>query len=117
MRFLLPLLLLAVPAQAAEIYVTKEACEWFTRHEARADVEHRPNADVEIKGSSIQMPETITVPLTVDLAGYLGFSPVAAEMNAVVGIITVGPQGLKFNGKPLKSGPKLKALCAETPLD
>lgn len=121
-RFVLFGALLVVPsfAWSGEMTVTKEACQWLTRHVPADDVEYEEGKDVhgqavapaEIeKATPLNLPENIHIPLNVDLAQFLGLPFAYIEQKAYVGVVTLGPDGLLYNGDPIASGDALVAYC------
>jgi hypothetical protein len=112
MKYLLPLIFLAVPAYSAEVGITPEACTYLRNYSA----EYEP--DVDVRGNRLVPTETkiqhylppIYIPLTIDLAQTLGLALPLVEAEAYVGLIEYGPKGLFFNNKPLRPT-QLGLLC------
>lgn len=62
------------------------------------------------------LPETVTIDLTLDLAGRFGLGPVAGaplDPDARIGVIEVTGSQVTFNGQPLTSDDQaaLAAAC------
>lgn len=105
----------AATAQAT-VQISEQDCSQLARHVAANDVAYQPGVDVsgnavapaDLEGSGqITMPETVIIPLTLDLASRLGIPP---EGNAdylarpVIGDVAIGADGrVTFNGMPLTS--------------
>lgn len=115
--FALPLLSLAAPAMAQiEIRITEADCASLMLHVPDADVAYRPGVDVNGNAvapadlsptPSIPLPDTVTIPITLDLASRLGIPPGGnADYLArpEIGKVTVTADGrVAFNGVPLTS--------------
>jgi len=107
-------------AWSGEVTVTKEACQWLSRHVPAADVEYEEGKDVHghavapaelDKATPLALPENIHIPLNVDLAQFLGLPLAYIEQKAYIGVVTLGPDGLLYNGDLLASGDALAAYC------
>lgn len=103
----------AVAAQST-VQISEQDCSQLTRHIASSDATYQPGVDVngnsvasaDLNGSGqISTPDTINIPLTVDLASRLGIPPGGnADYLArpVIGDVAVTSDGrVTFNGKPL----------------
>lgn len=105
-----------VAATAHTVQISEQDCSDLARHVASADIIYQPGVDVNGNvvapadlnaAGQIQAPDTITIPLTLDLASRLG---IPAEGNAdflarpVIGDVVVTSDGrVTFNGTPLTS--------------
>jgi len=124
--FALPFMVFSLPAYASDVQITREACQWLTKHQPEQDVEYVEGVDVHGRAvvpaeqpsdNEIELPETIRIPLNVDLEAYLGISIPLSEPEANLGLISLGRDGLLFNGKPLPVSAQLLPSCLETALD
>ena len=104
MRFLTLLLcLLSLPAFAIEVTYSHQMCRLLAEHTPRDDVAYQPGIDVNGKavvpadlngGSAFQLPETIKIPLSVDLAQEFGLTEFTNdELVAPLGILEVTKDG------------------------
>lgn len=103
-------------------------CERLTVHEPAADVAYQPGVNVRGDavvpadlggGLEIELPERVSVAITVDLADRLGI-PVGGDANfsgdAHIGLVEVAPDGRAwFNGQPLAdpAAVELSRVCQE----
>ena len=107
-RAALMTVLLAVPAAAAEtVTISTADCRRLVDHAGSAD--YRPGVDVRGRpvapadlpgGQTIDLPEVIEIPLTVDVARRLGRG---LEGKAPLGALTVKGNDLFWNGRRLQS--------------
>ena len=122
------------PALAADevatlpVRVDRSACDQVVAHVAAADVTYQPGVDAygrpvapaDLPGQPrLALPETITIDLSLDLAGRFGFDPVAGvplNADARIGVIEVTGSQVTFNGQPLTSDDQtaLAAACRRT---
>lgn len=125
--------LLIVPAARAEdgggrtIRVTKADCARLVKHEPAADVTYEPGVDVRgnevapadlYGGSQIELPETVTIPIEVDLFDRLGLpADRRYEGDVQVGTVRIDLDDGRatFNGQPLtpKEQHELAIRCQE----
>jgi len=96
------------------ITVTKAECRRLVKHVPAPDATYRPGVDVNGDpvvpadlggGVSIDLPETFTIPIEVDLFDRFGIPADAADFNAdqVVGEVVVDDDGRAyFNEQPLQ---------------
>lgn len=119
--------LFSLPAAAQTIILEESACQAMVQHQPADDVTYQPGVDAEgrpvveadLNPSPIQLPETISFDITVDVMKYAGIiPPKGVEGQAVIGRVDVARDGrMYFNGQPME-GPSeaaLRALCAEKP--
>ena len=106
---------LGAPAMAQEtlrLAVTPDVCDRLVVHRPDDDVAYQPGVDVEgrpvapadLPGTvRLAMPETITIPVTVDVIERFGlpFDPGAVEADGLIGTLTLRGDLLTFNGQPL----------------
>ncbi len=112
--------LLATPAVAAEtVTISTADCRRLVAHTPSADyqpgvdVRGKPVAPADLPGSaSIDLPEVIEIPLTVDVAKRLGRGEDGADVlrsrrgiegKASLGTLTVKGNDLFWNGRRLQS--------------
>jgi hypothetical protein len=114
---------LSVPA------VDPALCKALIKHVPAADVTYQPGADVhgkpvapaDVAGTpQIQMPETLTIPLTISLAQAINlntsqypYNQLGAGTEANIGTLTVNGDKVLFNGQPLSDTQQdnLAVLC------
>jgi len=118
----------AVSAAAAHgqpvITITKADCDQLVTHQPAADVTYQPGVDVNGQpvtpadlggGVQITLPETIRIPITVDLFDRFGIppDPDRFQAEAEVGEVTYRDGRAYFNGQPLQdeAQAELAALC------
>ena len=122
MRLFILFLLFAFPAQAIEVTHSYQMCRILEQHIPRADVTYQPGVDVHGEpvvpadlndSSGFQLPETIKIPLSVDLAtdfGLKGFG--SDELVAPLGVLEVTKDGRVLqNGKDLTD--RAYVICKE----
>lgn len=119
--------LLAGPAFAQVVVLEESACRTIVAHQPDGDVEYKPGVDVhgkpvveaDLNASPIQMPETMSFYITVDVMKYAGITPPqGVEGKAVVGRVDIGKDGrMLFNGQPMEGQAEasLRALCKDKP--
>jgi len=110
-------------AGALRVRITKSDCLRLVRHEPAPDVEYQPGVDVRGEpvapadlygGSRIALPETVTIPIEVDLADRFGLpADDSFEGDVQVGTVEVRLEDgyATFNGQPLV--PAAQHLLAE----
>lgn len=124
-------LLLLQSATFADSSVDPALCQTLVQHVPDADVAYQPGFDVhgkpvapaDLPGQpSIQLPDVIKIPLTLDLAKTLNLKPSAYPFNkfgsgteAQLGVLTIEGNRVEFNGKPLTDAQqdKLAVLCLQ----
>jgi hypothetical protein len=83
------------------------------------DVHGKPVVEADITPNAIKAPEVYSIPLTVDLAEYIGLTaPTGIEGKEVMGEIQMDKHGnMTFNGQPLEGEAEktLRELCAPKP--
>ena len=98
-----------VHAQAT-VEISRAACDSLSVHVPSADVAYQPGVDVngnavapaDLNGQpQISVPETISIPVTIDLATNLGI-PTPFLARPTVGEVKVTRDGrVTFNGQPV----------------
>ena len=84
-------------------------------YEPGIDVKGKPVVEADLNKSPVQMPDVVSIPVTIDLAQYLGLpSSSAKETYAVLGELTYENGAFSYNGEPLngKAAESLRKLCA-----
>lgn len=127
-------LLMAGSARAADptpaTTVDPALCRALVKHTPDADVAYQPGVDVHGKpvapadllggAPAMQMPQTITIPLTLSLAKVLNlntsqypYSQLGPGTEAQLGTLTVTGDQVLFNGKPIspQQQDNLAVLC------
>lgn len=121
---------LAVFAMAAAaqdqviVTITKADCDRLVEHRPAPDVAYQPGVDVNGQpvvpadlngGLQLAVPDTIRIPITVDLFNRFGIpaNPNSFEAEAVVGEVTYRDGRATFNGQPLQddAAAELSTLC------
>ncbi|HEX9791510.1 MAG TPA: hypothetical protein VGA60_12680 [Kiloniellales bacterium] len=122
--------LLAIFAMAAAaedqvvVTISKADCDRLVEHRPAPDVAYQPGVDVNGQpvvpadlngGIQIAVPETIRIPITVDLFNRFGIpaNPDSFEAEAEVGVVTYRDGRATFNGQPLQddAAAELSVLC------
>lgn len=127
-RFFIPLFVIfSMPAMAQTVVLDDAACRAIVQHQPADDVTYQPGVDVngkpvveaDLDASPIQLPETISFDITVDVMKYAGIAPPkGVEGQAVIGRVDINKDGrMYFNGQPMEgqSQSALRALCKEHP--
>ncbi len=122
------LLLLSTPAFAAAPVLDPAFCQALVKHVPDADVNYQPGVDVhgdpvvpaDLPDSPrLELPKTISIPLTADLFKILHFSTDKYPFNTMpqndinLGTLTAEGNRVLFNGQPLTSDQQddLAVLC------
>lgn len=92
------------------VVITRADCDRLVSHVASADVSYTPGVDVNGNAVAradlnpqpqISVPETIAIPVTIDLATNLGI-PTSFLARPTVGEVQVSNDGrVSFNGQPV----------------
>jgi len=112
--FFMALLVFSVTGQETRaqttIVITKAECDRLVTHVASADVAYTPGVDVNGNAVApaylnpqpqISVPDTISIPVTIDLAANLGI-PTSFLARPTVGEVQVSSDGrVTFNGQPV----------------
>lgn len=112
--FIMCLMAFSVSIQKAyaqtTIVITKAECDRLVTYVASADVAYAPGVDVNGNAVApadlnpqpqISMPDTISIPVTIDLATNLGI-PTSFLARPTVGEVQVSSDGrVTFNGQPV----------------
>lgn len=127
-RFFIPLFVIfSMPAMAQTVVLDDAACRAIVQHQPADDVTYQPGVDVngkpvveaDLDASPIQLPETISFDITVDVMKYAGIAPPkGVEGQAVIGRVDINKDGrMYFNGQPMEgqSQSALRSLCKEHP--
>jgi hypothetical protein len=114
------------PAAMADVAITREDCQYLVRHQPAPDVAYQPGVDVHGRavapadlggGSQIQLPETIYIPIEVNIGRRYGIPANSAlwKATAEVGTVAVTGDQVTFNGQPLTpdDNAALAALCRD----
>jgi len=111
LRKIMLLVVFLVPAHAV-VTINEADCDRLVAHVVSPDVAYTPGVDVngqavapaDLNGSAnIQMPDVISIPVTIDLATSLGIqTPFLARPT--IGEVQVTRDGrVTFNGQPITS--------------
>jgi len=123
--------LIPVSANAADdtFVLDKDLCKYIIAYHPTkdGDVEYKPGVDVKGKPvvkadinpeATIEIPESISFPLTIEMAKYIGMEiPAGVKTGETnLGYVEVREDGaVLFNGKPLggEAENTLKSLCTK----
>ena len=110
-------LLAAVPARAheekVEVAITRADCARLVEHVPAPDVAYQPGVDAYGRavapadlngGTTIQVPETLHIPIEIDLQQRLGIpaNPALYETDIPIGEVVYRNGRLTFEGRPLQ---------------
>ncbi len=110
-------LLAAAPARAqeqpAEVIITRADCARLVEHVPAPDLAYRPGVDAygravapaELDGGTpIQAPETLHIPIEIDLQDRFGIpaNPALYESDIPIGEVVYRDGRLTFEGRPLQ---------------
>lgn len=98
-------------------------CRRAVEYQKPADVDYEPGVDLagkpvveaDLNKSPVQMRGVVRIPVTIDLAQYLGLpSSTANETYAVLGELAYENGAFTYNGEPLdgRAADSLRKLCA-----
>lgn len=97
-------------AQSQKLEITRDSCENLNRTGASVPADYQPGVDVRGRpvagadaggGAALQLPDEITVPVSVDLAERFNMGPdTAARAGVFTVTVTVKNGRLRFNGEP-----------------
>jgi hypothetical protein len=104
-------------------WIDPAVCRWLVEHRPDASVAYQP--DVNVHGHPVvpvavagafpmSLPSKIAIPVTMDMAPFLkGLSLGGLEAKAMIGQVTMGEGGPRFNNQPLagQSDALVRALC------
>lgn len=116
---------MAVAAQdRVVVTISRADCDRLVEHHPAPDVAYQPGADVNGSpvapadldgGIQVAVPETIYIPIEVDLFDRFGIpaNPALFEADAQVGEVTYRDGRATFNGQPLQdeAAAELSARC------
>ena len=115
------LTMLSFPAHAQTTVTVYPACRYFAAHVPDADVRYREGIDAagrpvvpaDLNSPPIDVPETVTVPLTIDLEEKLKAGPEGTELEAPIGFLEIDSRTgrVRYNGRDVT--PRVYALCGE----
>jgi hypothetical protein len=124
-------LLAASPARAheeekAEVTITRADCARLVEHLPAPDVAYRPGVDAYGRavavadlpgGAEIQAPETLHIPIEIDLLARFGIpaNPALYDADVPVGEVVYRDGRLTFEGQPLQdeAAAELSRRCQE----
>lgn len=116
---------ISFPALAQEMTPLPPECNVLKEHVAKDDVAYQAGVDVhgkavvpaDINAPVMDVPETMVVPLTVDLAKRLSFTSASAkgiEMEGTMGFLEISKNGrVTFNDKDVTS--QVYVFCGQKP--
>jgi len=111
-------LLAAAPARAhedqAEVTITRADCVRLVEHVPAPDVAYQPGVDAYGRevvpadlngGTPIEVPETLHIPIEIDLLDRFGIpaNPALYKSDIPIGEVVYRNGRLSFNGQPLQS--------------
>ncbi len=123
-------LVAAAPARAheqqAEVIITRAECARLVEHVPSPDVTYQPGVDAygrEVapadlnSGAQIQIPETLHIPIEIDLLDRFGIpaNPALYESDIPIGEVVYRDGRLTFEGQPLQNevAAELTRRCQE----
>ncbi len=123
-------LLAAAPARAheekVEVAITRADCARLVEHVPAPDVAYQPGVDAygravapaELDGGTpIEIPETIHIPIEIDLLDHFGIpvNPALYKSDIPIGEVVYRNGRLSFNGRPLQgdAAAELSRRCQE----
>ena len=119
----------APPSGDKNLSITLSDCQKLVDYQPSADVDYKPGVDVNGKpvapadlpgAAQMQMPQTITIPLTLSLVKILNLntsqypvSQLGPGTEAQLGTLTVTGDKVLFNGQPISDTQQdnLAVLC------
>lgn len=114
---------IAAPARA-DIAISRQDCQYLVKHQPAPDVAYQPGVDVHGQpvvpadldgGSQIKLPETIYIPIEVNIGRRFHIPPNSDlwKATAEVGLVSITGDQVSFNGQPLTPADNaaLAALC------
>lgn len=118
MKLIALLVFLMLPAAAQAQTPNPMECQLLPIHIANQDVAYKPGVDVrgkpvvpaDLNAPTMELPRTIVVPLSVDMADRLQSSVDGLKLEAPLGMVEIHPNGrVVYNDKDLT--PQVYALC------
>jgi hypothetical protein len=116
----------AVPAAMADVAISREDCQYLARYQPSPDVNFQPGVDVHGRpvapadlggGQQIKLPETIYIPIEVDIGQryHIPANSPLWKATAEIGTVAVTGDQVTFNGQPLTSDDNaaLAAMCRD----
>ena len=116
---------LGQPAKA-DVAISREDCQYLVRHHPAPDVAYQPGVDVHGNavapadlngGAQIKLPETIYIPIEVDIGQryHIPANSPLWKATAEIGTVAVTGDQVTFNGQPLTpdDNAALEALCRD----
>ena len=110
----------------ADVKISRQDCQYLVQHQPAPDVAYQPGVDVHGRavapadlggGSQIQLPETIYIPIEVNLGRRFGIPANSRlwQSTAEVGVVSVTGDQVSYNGQPLTSDDNaaLAAMCRD----
>jgi len=117
---------LLAPAASADIVISRRDCEYLTRYQPAPDVTYQPGVDVHGRpvapadiggGSQLKLPETIYIPIEVDIGQryHIPANSPLWKATAEIGTVAITGDQVTFNGQPLTSDDNaaLAAMCRD----
>jgi hypothetical protein len=111
---------------AADVAITRQDCQYLVRHHPAPDVAYQPGIDVHGRavapadlggGAQIKLPETIYIPIEVDIGQryHIPANSPLWKATAEIGTVAVTGDQVTFNGQPLTADDNaaLAALCRD----
>ncbi len=109
-------LFMAAPALAQTVEYAE--CKTIAEYFPQADVNYQPGVDVngkavvpaDLNAAPMELPDIMTIPLSIDLAKRLPDAPAGAQMEASLGFLEVHKDGrVTYEGKDWT--PQVYAIC------
>jgi len=115
-----------VPAASADVAISRQDCQYLTRYQPAPDVNFQPGVDVHGQavapadiggGQQIKLPETIYIPIEVDIGQryHIPANSPLWKATAEIGTVAVTGDQVTFNGQPLTDDDNaaLAAMCRD----
>jgi hypothetical protein len=115
-----------VPASSADVAISREDCQYLTRYQPSPDVNFQPGVDVHGQavvpadiggGQQIKLPETIYIPIEIDIGQryHIPANSALWKATAEIGTVAVTGDQVTFNGQPLTADDNaaLAAMCRD----
>ena len=113
-------------AAVADVAISRSDCQYLTRYQQAPGVEYQPGVDVHGRavapadiggGQQIKLPETIYIPIEVDIGQryHIPANSPLWKATAEIGTVAVTGDQVTFNGQPLTTDDNaaLAAMCRD----
>lgn len=117
---------MSIANASADVAISRRDCQYLVRHHPAPDVAYQPGIDVHGRavvpadvddGSQIKLPETIYIPIEVDIGQryHIPANSILWKATAEIGTVAVTGDRVTFNGQPLTpdDNAALVAMCRD----